>query len=409
MTAAVLYDIDAEQCVLGACLLSRHAVESALGLLVASDFGSPNNASTFSAIASLHQQGAAIDEKTVSDELRTQGAIWPTAASDLVSLRSNTPAISSAPRYAEIVARFALRRRLAGEAMELTNSARDLTQDPGELLEAHRARLADIDSPIIASDLDDIDIDDFLSRPIEQRAPWAIPGLLRVGHRAIVTAPEGAGKSTLLRQLGVLPAFGIHPLAATAIEPIPTLIVDLENPADVVHDSMRRLFNQAERQSSERAPATLWLRPGGIDLRKRRDRIEFESVLRRRRPRLVAFGPVYKCYSRKASESDEQVASEVISVLDDLRTRFGFALIAEHHSPKANNGYRDLAPFGSSLWLRWPETGLKLVPGTGDKRDVLTVGRWRGDRTLASWPDELHRGKVWPFDGYYRNGIGEDQ
>jgi replicative DNA helicase len=405
----MLFDLEAEQCVIGAALLSRSATETMLGMLGAYDFGAPHHATIFDAIASLYRQGAAVDSKTVLDELVTQGTTWPQAQSDLVLLLANVPAISSAPRYCEIVSRYALRRRIAAEATELANGAKDPTVDPGELLDAHRVRLADIDSPIMANDPDDLELDEFLARPIEQRAPWAVPGLLRVGHRVIVTAPEGAGKSTLLRQLGVLPAFGVHPLTFDAIEPTPTLVVDLENPVDVVHLAVRHLVAQAERQSSERAPASLWLRPGGIDLRTRRDRVAFEAVLRRRRPELVSLGPIYKAYSRKASESDELVASEIQAVLDDLRTRFAFALVAEHHSPKASNGHRDLGPFGSSLWLRWPEVGIKLVPGTGDKRGVLTIGRWRGDRTTTAWPDELHRSDIWPWCGWWRKGLEQDE
>ena len=74
-------------------------------------------------------------------------------------------------------------------------------------------------------------------------------------------------------------------------------------------------------------PLAFWRRPGGVDLRKRADRLAFEDVLRRRRPRLVCLGPVYKSYQRRGSESDEQVATEVQQVLDDLRTRFRFALV----------------------------------------------------------------------------------
>jgi hypothetical protein len=134
--------------------------------------------------------------------------------------------------------------------------------------------------------------------------------------------------------------------------------------------------------------------------------VELESILRRRRPELVAFGPFYKSYSRKASESDEQVAAEVQEVLDDLRTRFSFALVGEHHAPKAQQGHRDLSPFGSSLWLRWPELGLKLVPMV-DRPGALRVQRWRGDRAEVRWPDELHRDRVWPFVGKYSGGVDD--
>ena len=174
----------------------------------------------------------------------------------------------------------------------------------------------------------------------------------------------------------------------------------------LVRARLRYLVGVARRHTKTQAEkATLWHRPGGIDLRKRPDRIAFEDVLRRRRPRLVALCPVYKAYTRKGNESDEQVASEVQAILDDLRTRYSFAIVLEHHAPQISGGHRDMRPFGSSLWLRWPEFGLSLTPDSKRPRDVLTVGRWRGDRVSARWPDQLHRGNPWPWTGWWAEGV----
>jgi replicative DNA helicase len=403
----LLYDLEAESCVLGACLLSAAAVEVAVDALVPGDFGAPSNGAIFEAIAALYREGSPTDWKTTGDQLRAMGAEIPPGR--LTEQIANVPATSPAAvaRYAKTVWEFALRRRLTAEGAELMTAACNLTRDPAVELDRHKACLAAIDSPALAGDPDDLEIGEFLAQPISERAPWVIPGLLRTGHRAVVTAPEGVGKSTLLRQLAVLTAFGLHPFTFAAIEPMPTLIVDLENPRDVVHAAVRRLVDQAERQSLNRSPASVWLQPGGINLRIRRDRVAFENVLRRRRPRLVVLGPVYKSYTRRANESDEQVASEVQAVLDDLRVRFNdFALLLEHHSAKGTGGWRDLQPFGSSLWLRWPDAGIKAQP-VPDKPGVLKLGRWRGDRAEVRWPDELHRDSVWPFVGKYSGGVND--
>ncbi|MBK9178745.1 MAG: site-specific DNA-methyltransferase [Acidimicrobiales bacterium] len=94
---------------------------------------------------------------------------------------------------------------------------------------------------------------------------------------------------------------------------------------------------------------------------------------------------------------------EVQHVLDDLRTRYRFALLVEHHAPKRQAGVRELAPYGSSLWLRWPELGLKLIP-TDDTNRVMDVGRWRGDRRQSGWPARLERGTPWPWVGVWPDG-----
>ena len=108
-------------------------------------------------------------------------------------------------------------------------------------------------------------------------------------------------------------------------------------------------------------------------------------------------GPLYKLYRRHGREDMEQAALDFTEKLDDLRVRYNFALILEHHAPKSNGGgFRELNPFGSSLWLRWPEFGITLEPKgnyspTDDKFSV-EIGRFRRDREVADWPDELDRG-----------------
>jgi replicative DNA helicase len=402
---ALLWDVDAEEAVLGAALYSRTGAEEVLNHLTPADFGKPSHGRIFEAVADLYSVGAAIDAGTVLDQLRRAGAAWDTAGGDLVALQAGAPAASSAPRYAEIVGTYSLRRRLAAEAAWLAKSAHDLTADPAGSLETHTARLAAIDSPALVRSPGDIDIVDFAGQPDETTAT-VVPDLLHEDDRVVVVAPEGVGKSELARQMVVCTAYGLHPFTFRAVPAQPTLLVDLENPRQLVRHRLRYLTAvAAAAKATTRETAVLWHRPGGVDLRKRSDRIAFEDILRRNRPRLVSCGPVYKAYSRRASESDEQVASEVQDIFDDLRTRFGFALLLEHHAPQGNNGYRDLRPFGSSLWLRWPEYGLKLVPDPERPRDVLTVGRWRGDRSEANWPDELHRGQPWPWVGYWAQGV----
>ncbi|MCU1490926.1 MAG: hypothetical protein JWM85_2331 [Acidimicrobiaceae bacterium] len=404
-TGTAIFNAEAEESALGCWLLSATAVEIATGSLIPEDFGRPKHQSIFSAIGVLRAQGAAIDSATVLDQLRMDGKVWEGAGADLLQYVSNTPSLNGIHRYCEIVARFALRRRLRAEGLELSDAAEDITKDPGELLDAHQARLAEIDSPVLTRHPGDASFEDFASVVVPASAV-VVPGLLTEDDRGIFVAPEGYGKSEVLRQFTTAVPAGLHPLMPTRrIEPAPSLLVDLENPAALLRRRLRELSDTAEMLGgAEQAPRRVWHRPGGIDLRRRADRLAFEDVLRRGRPKLVAIGPVYKLYSKRANESDEQVTSEVQVILDDLRTRFGFALLLEHHAPQPTNGHRDIRPFGSSLWLRWPEFGLKLTPHK-DRPGALVVGRWRGDRVQAEWPDELHRSSPWPWSGWWKDGL----
>src|SRR5690606_19003925 len=101
-------------------------------------------------------------------------------------------------------------------------------------------------------------------------------------------------------------------------------------------------------------------RTEGVDLRRRSARTELHRAIEEHRPALVVAGPLYKMFSRAPQESDEQAAMGIMQVLDELRGRFGFALVLEHHAPKGSTMARDLFPIGSSAWMRWPEFGWTL-------------------------------------------------
>lgn len=209
--------------------------------------------------------------------------------------------------------------------------------------------------------------------------------------------------TTMARQIATAASSGIHPfMTSDPMEPIPTLMIDLENPADAINETGRRM-RAAAGTAWGRQRVSLWHRPGGINIRRRQDRGELEAILKRTRPALVTIGPLYKLYVTAARESDEQVAAEVQGILDDLRTRFDFALLLEHHAPKADGSQRPMSPYGSSLWLRWPELGLKLTPcPNGDGKPSKTrfkVGTWRDHRVRNRWPDRIEHGQVWPWIG----------
>jgi len=217
--------------------------------------------------------------------------------------------------------------------------------------------------------------------------------------------------TVLFRQMAIAAAQGIHPLNYTPITPCRTLIVDLENPEDSVMSVCMPIREKALRKSADYDAdrAWLWHRPSGINLRERSDRIALESIIEHVKPDLVCMGPLYKAYEVSARENDELAAREVMSVFDKLRARYGFGLLLEHHAPKESGGSkRKMMPYGSSLWLRWPEIGISLNP-LGLGLETLEVGRWRGDRLENAWPTKLHRSQDWPFAGEWETGTYRTQ
>ena len=206
---------------------------------------------------------------------------------------------------------------------------------------------------------------------------WVIPGVLRRQGRMMIVAGEGSGKTVLLRQIAVMAAAGLHPFKGGVLcDPINVLVVDLENdPATGMDEhatidpaSPLGLVVTADRSAPDRDRTKLrvWSRPDGIDLRNPRDIASFERILARFTPDFVTFGPLYKAYRKTKGEDDETFGASLQTVLDRLRISYDAAWIFEHHAPLERTRLR---PFGSSLWLRWPDIGIGTHPRRNRRTD----------------------------------------
>jgi replicative DNA helicase len=404
------HNIEAEAALLGAIMLRSSNLDEVSRIVTSQDFYKPSHRIIYGALLDLWRTGKPTDPVTVSDEIKARGWLDRIGGSaTLATLMAVTPSIGSAVRYAEIVVRMATYRRAIEVANGLAEAAYDMDADPNDLIDEAKRDLLSIGVRLGDVPDDLWRLDDFLGRPDADRPEWCIPGLIREGWRVIIVATEGLGKSQLQRQLAILSAQGIHPLRFCPMDPCRTLIVDLENPDDAILDNCIPINEKVKARSTvnyDADRAWLWHRPSGINLRHRADRIAFETIIDQIRPKLVCLGPLYKAYEVGARENDELASREIMAVLDDLRTRYRFGLIMEHHAPKETAGAkRKLMPYGSSLWLRWPEIGINLYPEEGNSFDRVIVGRWRGDRLDNEWPEKLDRGMNWPWVGVWPTGF----
>lgn len=410
------YNETAERALLGGLMTAVRGTDEAMAVLTAEDFSPGWRQALFVTLSTMRRRGDSTNDTVlVLDEIRKTGLqIEP---NDVITvLAEGSP--GGLVRLADTLVRCSVARKVLIAAEALVAEARPGTMDATELVISAREAMAAIDAPLQAgAQLSGLStVDDFLTTADTTPAPWIVPGLMRAGWRCLVVAPEGVGKSVTVRQVAIAAAQGVHPFTHKQIPPVRTLIVDLENPDDAIAETCRPITDRARNASAryDEGRAWLWRRPDGINLRSRADRAALERVIADTRPDLVALGPLYKAYRTTARESDELAGGEVQQVLDDLRTRYGFALLMEHHAPKGigSSGGRDLVPYGSSLWLRWPELGLKLIPGDGEScsKDSLVVGRFRRDRMRNSWPDRLDRGGVgrWPWVGFWHGGMDEE-
>ena len=124
------HNLQAEESLLGAMLLSRDAIAAAVEVCDVEDFYKPAHGHVFEAVVSLYGQGEPADPVTVADELSRADlleAIGGMAA--LISLQADTPATANASRYARIVEEHALLRRLIGVAGEIAELGYSVPDD----------------------------------------------------------------------------------------------------------------------------------------------------------------------------------------------------------------------------------------------------------------------------------------
>ena len=130
------HNLEAEESLLGAMLLSRDAIATAMEVCKPEDFYKSSHGHIFSAITSLFSEGEPADWVTVTEELRRRGLLESIGdPSVFVSLQANTPSIGNAEYYARIIEELALLRRLVSVAGEITELGYSLPEDVSDVLD----------------------------------------------------------------------------------------------------------------------------------------------------------------------------------------------------------------------------------------------------------------------------------
>ena len=129
-------NIEAEQSVLGAMLLSREAIDKAGEILSEGDFYRPDNRIIFSAIMDLHSRNEAVDLVTVTEELRKMGKLDAIGGTTAITALSNAvPTAANVVYHAKIVEEKALRRQLINAATEVVASGYEEEADIAQTID----------------------------------------------------------------------------------------------------------------------------------------------------------------------------------------------------------------------------------------------------------------------------------
>ena len=230
------HNLDAEQSVLGALLLSREAVltVSEMGLS-ADDFYRPAHQHVYEAMRVLLSAGEPVDAVTVADELRRNGLLDEIGGGGfLLELQAATPAISNAARYAKIVRDTALLRRLIRVAGEIAELGYDEPDDVTKTLDQAEQKVFDLAENRVTDSVKEIKevigmVVDDLERIIEQgHILTGVP----TGYTDLDELLSGLQPSTL-NVVGARPAmgktaFGLGIATSIAKTGLPVMVFSLE-------------------------------------------------------------------------------------------------------------------------------------------------------------------------------------
>ncbi|HUR48242.1 MAG TPA: replicative DNA helicase [Acidimicrobiales bacterium] len=229
-------DIDAEESLLGAMLLSRDAIAVGVETCKQDDFYKPSHGHIFEAITGLYAANEPADVVTVSDALRRVGLLEACGGeAALVALQVRTPATSRAEAYARIVEEHSLLRRLIGVGSDIAELGYSLPEDVTRAVDEAETMVFNVaqrrvaDSIVALRDLL-FDVQDQLT--IRADRGDAVTGVptgfidldqqlagLQPANLVIVGARPGAGKTSF--------ALGMAAHAAVAAN-VPTAFFSLE-------------------------------------------------------------------------------------------------------------------------------------------------------------------------------------
>ncbi len=207
-------NVEAEESVLGAMMLSSEAIADVVEALQPEDFYRGANARIYQALRGIYAKGEPVDLITAVEVLKRQGILdevgGPLYLRDLVE---QVPTPASAGHYARIVAQTALLRRLISAAADIMEMAYAAPEDPEGTADDAEQRIYDVarredkDEVAVLKDLVDqamVDLESIQNRdsaytglPTGFRDLDDLMSGLQPGNLIIIAARPGVGKSSL--------------------------------------------------------------------------------------------------------------------------------------------------------------------------------------------------------------------
>lgn len=213
-------NVEAEQTVLAACVLSTGVFEEVSLKLKPEDFFRPAHRIIFETMRDMNARSIPIDVISVADNLEAASQLEAIGGrAYLLDLANNTFALTSWQHHAEIVRRDAMRRQLLLASANISSLAYDSPVDPKELISQAEATLFNVTEQAVNSTFKNIkeliiDANDEIAKmanrsEVMQGVPTGFRDVdslfngLRGGDLVILAARPAVGKTSFAMNLAV--------------------------------------------------------------------------------------------------------------------------------------------------------------------------------------------------------------
>jgi len=229
-------NLDAEESVLGAMMLSPGAIGAVSEVLDAGDFYRESHAKIYRASLSLYARGEPVDAITLVDELEERGDLEGAGGRERIhELAALVPATANAGHYAKIVREMATLRGLIRVGAEVARLGWERPGDAAELVDQAEQVIFELSQARVSSEFSHIESllkesferitalyeagDDITGVPSGYRDIDRLTGGFQPGNLIIVAARPSMGKSALA--LGMAAMLGVRaqiPVALFTLE-----------------------------------------------------------------------------------------------------------------------------------------------------------------------------------------------
>lgn len=211
------HSIEAEQSVLGCCLLDENAVLNIMMALNVEDFYIKSHKTIFESMQTIYASNKPIDYVTLTDELERKGLLEEVGGIDYISTLTNiVPSAANAKHYIDIVKRDSILRKLITSSQDIIDKAYEGEEE--NVLGYAEKKIFDIAEKEDSSNLSPINeaLDSVLSKfeEIDKNA-GAIRGV-STGLSELDRVTNGLQKSDLIL-IAARPGFGKTSLAMNIV------------------------------------------------------------------------------------------------------------------------------------------------------------------------------------------------